>query len=167
MAQQNMRVKNDISIDTIVGKISNYNLLLPNKYKITLPYASDMSFHCHTITIPGKSLATEEWFRYGPTKNIPYQLLIEDLSTTFYVDDTLKGNKDIYEYFDDVGKEGLEYYDEIIQQLDIEILNKEGKPTSKIKIEECYPTAISTIELSYGAESILETTITWFVHNFK
>jgi len=156
-----------IGIDDIVGEIGGYNLLLPNKYKITLPYASGVSFHCHTVTIPGKSLATEEWFRYGPIKNVPYQLLAEDLSTTFYVDDTLQGNKELYEYFDKAGKEGMQYYDELIQQLDIEIYDRNGNITSKIKIEECYPTAISTVELSYGAESISETTITWFVHNFS
>jgi hypothetical protein len=155
-----------IGINDIVGKINEYKLLLPNKYKITLPYANDISFHCHTVTIPGKSIATEEWFRYGPTKNIPYQLLIEDLSTTFYLDDKLKGNKDVYELFNNIGKEGIKYYDDIIQQLDIEIYDREGNTSSNITIDECFPTAISTVELSYNSESISEATITWYVHNF-
>lgn len=153
-----------------ISEITKYSnkLLLPNKYKVTMPIGGeDASFNCHTVTIGGKSLATEEWFRHGPIQKIPYQLIVEDFSTTFYVSDSMPENSSFYSWFDAVGTNGIEYYDAIVSNLHIAVMNRNGSITKKIIAEEAFPTGISTVELSYSAEQITDVTVTWACINFS
>lgn len=159
-----------VNINKIVSHVEKNNLLLPNKYKITASLGDkDIWFNCHTITLPGKSLATEEYFRAGPVNKIPYQLINEDFTTVFYVTDDMKVNKEIYDFLDDIcgDASGVKYYQEIIGEMNIEIMDRKAKESYTMKIEDCYPTAIASMDLSYGSEAIAEVTVTWACYTFK
>lgn len=129
------------------------------------------SLNCHTVSIPGKSIATSE--RDKGFRSYPYQRLFNDITMQFYASTDMSELKLLQQWMDLIisGPEDnshVGYYDDIVTDIEIRQLDRQQKVTTITQLIESYPKEISNIELSYGTTgSIINVSATFTYRHYE
>jgi hypothetical protein len=131
----------------------------------------DISILCKKTNLPGRTISTFEDMRARQMNNYPQTFIDEEVSMTFHLTNDYY-IKNMFEtwmsgIFDTelyrVGFKEDYAVDVIIQQL-----NQKNIPVYGVKLENCFPKALSSIELDNSAENAMqEITVTWAYDKFK
>ena len=165
----------EFSIGKVVSHLKENPLLSGNKYKVILtdPFGmvdKPMMFNCHTASLPSHSIGTFEHAHNGPKRKIPNEEIFDDISLTFYLNKHIDEMMIIDNWLSIIGgtskRKGqpsytIEYYDNIIGQMDIEIYDNKGEYVRGMTFTEVYPTGKSDVDLSYNNEVPVDMTVTF------
>lgn len=131
----------------------------------------DISILCKKTNLPGRTISTFEDMRARQMNNYPQTFIDEEVSMTFHLTNDYY-IKNMFEtwmsgIFDTelyrVGFKEDYAVDVIIQQL-----NQKNIPVYGVKLENCFPKALSSVELDNSAENAMqEITVTWAYDKFK
>ena len=125
----------------------------------------DISLLCETATLPGRNIATNEYFTNMKARKMPYGYINDDVSFTFL----LTGDYYIKDVFDgwvgkifDQERKTLEYKDSFVSEVEIQQLNDQNIPIYSCKLLKAFPVTVSAVELANSSEnSAARVTITF------
>ena len=128
---------------------------------------ADHTQKCFTSAIPGLTVTPIEKQFFGRTVKIPGEMTFGTLSTTFYNNETYdirtaleKWTDKINEPITNVGVSGVPAtYSGIIE---LTHYGKDGKKGMKFSFQDCWPSEVAAIELSYDTVGDMENfAVTW------
>jgi len=162
----------------------NNGIATGNRYEVTfgtIPTKSSLNqdakgvtMLCHTASILGKAInANTEIYGYGSEYNLPVNEGFEDLSLSFHT--TYGTNKTLPErkYFDEwmnvvinptTNQAGFKK--EFAADIDVYLLNSQGKKCYHQRFLKAFPLTISNLELSGGATELLSFDVTFTYDNW-
>ena len=150
---------------------------LPNRFDVLIipppkmagapSNAERISLRCETISLPGRSLNTEEDANiYGPTREIVKGATYAgDISLTFQASAGLEERVFFEEWqklaFDEASW-NVGYYKNYVSTIEIYLLDRQDKRRYGLKLIEAYPKEIGPTDLSLGASTeIIKNTISF------
>ena len=131
---------------------------------------------CNKVTLPSRDINTAQAKTYGPKREMPYAYSYSgEIELTFF------GNKFLRQrlFFEnwqkgimDIDSHNMRYYDDYVGSIDIFTLGQfdskqddEARVTYGVRLYECYPQTIGSIEYAYGNTD--QATIVPITLNFR
>lgn len=138
------------------------NYLSPASFSINIERIPECELQCQKINIPGVSSG---FINTGsPLANLNYsggRLDYEDLALSFLVQENMENYLEIFDWFIGMNSpQKSEQYlkfakgKKIISDITITITNSHKNPNMKINFVDCFPTALSDIQLDVTAQDI-------------
>ena len=156
------------TLNDFVSSIQTQGLMGTNRFSIefNVPpslqnFTGDLQkvlLHCDAINLPGMSYSTNPSRIYGEIREMPWERMFDNININFYVDNSMD-SKSIFDNWmnsiqDPVTRQ-FNYYKEYITDMTIYIFDKEDKEQYRVKLFECYPKAISPIQMDYSAKDVM------------
>lgn len=117
---------------------------------------------CDTIQVPGLNYQTASNLTYGESREVPYTRLYDNINMTFYVDNNMNTKK----FFDawlfsiqDPVTRTFSYYEKYISDIDIYVEDINNNSTYAVKLHECYPKSVNSIQLDYASKDVMKLSI--------
>ena len=136
--------------------------VLPPKLRSASTYAGNVEtvlMQCDAINLPGMTISTQPSRTYGEVREIPYERLFDNINLSFYIDNTMNA-KSLFDTWinsiQDPATRQFNYYQEYITDLTITVLDKADQGKYVIKLFECYPKAVSPIQMDYSSKDIMK-----------
>lgn len=133
--------------------------------KNTLPGTQDLEkilLFCEAANIPALSVATIQNRTYGETREIPYDYLYESINLSFYADNSMQ----VKQFFDtwinnirDPITRTYNYYNDYITDITIKLGTVGDESTYLVKLYECYPKSISSVELNQNGRDVIRINV--------
>ncbi len=147
----------DISISSIMSKVKSKGFLDPTKYQVMITgplgtLGQDDSIYCSATSLPGRSVGTVERYDHGPIRKVPYAEIYADLSLTFMCSGNMTEHKffDLWQTFCVGGDDFyLPYYDDIVGNIRLNLIDKQGSITMTMEAREAWPVMLSEVQLGY------------------
>jgi len=125
----------------------------------------DISLLCETVSLPGRSISTTEYFTSLKAKKMAYGYINEDINMTFlltgdyYIKNVLdKWINKIVNY----DRHTINYKDDYVSEIEIQQLNDMNVPTYSVKLLKAFPINVAAVELSNSSEnSIARVSVTF------
>ena len=167
------------SIDDIRSQVNNQGLAKANKYYVTFYKPSGvegdltkLALYCNTVSIAGRTLASDLVKEYGLTRQITYGHTYVELTTSFMCSEDLREKTFIDNWMNKIvptpttrngkGAYDLEYYDKYIGQIDVLLADDNLDSRYEMRYYEVYPKSVSPLELAYGTNNtLLNLQVTW------
>lgn len=119
---------------------------------------------CEATQLPSLHLTTNPVRTYGEVREMPYELMYDTITLSFYVDASMYVKK----FFDNwiqgvqLGKtRNLRYYDEYAKDLYIYVQDKEENTRYGVRLFEAYPKNMSQVDLSYASQDVMKLSVTF------
>lgn len=149
-----------------------------NNFRDPKPFAENMDneklqailLNCHTVNLPSRSFLTQDYTVHGPIRKIPYQETFEDLSTTFYLSESMKEREFFDSWLDLIGGGNsfhIEYYNNFISMMTLVVIGRDGTEHKAYNFYEIYPINISEVQFAYNNQQLSEFTVTWAYHHYE
>lgn len=151
-------------MSAIDSRPDNMNFLSPLNFKFQLKRAPALNFFCQKVNLPGLSLPNVNF----PTSalNIPYpgdQLLYNDLTVSFKVDENLANYLEIHNWLRSLGR--LDSYqalalqpsytgDGLYSEISLMLLTSYKNPNFEVVFENAFPTSLSGLDFITTAEDV-------------
>lgn len=156
------------NIEEMKNSILRGGLVFTNRYEVLITppmgvnWSSDdqrhLSVRCDSISIPGRSLATNSYRLYaGPARQLPTSvvyggdmtasiILSEDMRERSFINDwmSLIVNPQTYKF---------SHYDTYTTNISIRVLNRSDQCIREIILEETYPKSMADIEMGYEKDN--------------
>ena len=145
-----------------ITQLQNYNPVPVNRYvaKIFAPISlpgldtKTLSMRVESAELPGKSIATSDSRLYGPIRKIPYNLGFIDSTFTFMCSDNYMIEKRFFDewanYIIDQDTFNVEYYDSLIGNINLQILDTQNEVMYEVEFLEVFPLNVSAISVGFG-----------------
>lgn len=134
-----------------------------NAFSRSFPDIRQTLMFCDQIQLPGLNLSTAQNRSFGEFREVPYEKLFGDLNMQFYVDTDLH----VKSFFDSwMGAiqnpytRSFSYYNDYTTDMTIVVEDLEDEMTYGVNLYECYPKAISPIQLDYASKDVMKLQIT-------
>ena len=148
--------------------------ILAGNTDITQPYNDprDVSFLCESCSLPGRSIATNDYTTWNSNaKKVPYGFINEDVTFTFI----LTQDYSMKRFFDnwmsniiDFDTSRAKYLNDFVEDVNIIQMSKNGTPIYNVRLIDAYPITVNAIELSTASENTVQKlTVTLTYKNFK
>nr|DAQ82271.1 MAG TPA: Baseplate wedge protein [Caudoviricetes sp.] len=126
---------------------------------------------CHTVSMPQKSIMTYEQKQRGTIYKAPYTVSFDPLMCMFYCD----GDMEARRFFENwvalaINSDSnvVSYYDDIIANIWVSILDNENNVRYRVRYKEVYPLSVSPLELSYTMQNtVLNCTVNFSYKFFE
>ena len=131
---------------------------------------------CNAITLPTRDINTAPHIMYGPRREMPYAYSFSGkIECSFYGDKFLR-QRLFFENWQkgimNIDSHNMRYYDDYVGSIDIFTLGQfdskqddEARVTYGVRLYECYPQTIGSIEYAYGSND--QATIVPITLNFR
>ena len=175
------------NINDMITKVNRYGIVSGNNYRVNFngivgsadevvgvpsgtEYSSRMSLSCESVSLPGRSLSTNEFKTIGVARELPYERLYSgDISMTFLFGKDMLERK-IFEtwmdYITNPINNRFAYYDEYIAEASIVIFDETDSPVYKVNISEIFPKEISSVDLSNDSSEISKQTVNFAFRSY-
>jgi len=142
--------------DSTKGEIQRNQQILNANEKINI--------FCHSATLPQRSFMYFTHKHYGPEYKVPYTQVYEPVTFSFYSDEAMS-TRSYFEIWQsaavNIGTNSMNYYNEFVSDIDIDVLSVEGNPMYSVHLYEAYPLSIGMVDLSYSnANQVSTLTVT-------
>ncbi len=125
-----------------------------NRYEVTIPGYSGLTFLCEQAELPGKTILTVEDKLYGPVRKIGYGQMFIDTTMTFIC--TAKGwaEKAFFDSWQNqvVDPETFDasYYTDYTKNIELRTFTETNSPSYGIKFIEAFPLNVGAINLGWS-----------------
>lgn len=168
-----------VDIESFKSGIGNHGgFARPNRYSVKIlnmgsgdqPDTESLEFLASAAVLPGRTIATSEVAQHRETYKHPYTYIDNDVSITFIIpndfypksvmDTWMKKIINPYDYV-------LRYKKDYAGTIEISALDpKDGKETYGVRLNNCFPTSISDIEVGNDNENSIMTMTVTFAYDF-
>ena len=157
-------------------------ILKPTHYTVSIsnnPYLTFADFWAESVTIPGRSIATQERRTFGPQREMPYERLYSgDLDITFVFSSVIAGGPTqirtkLEKWMDAVINPESNVinskYEDYTGNMKISVDYPDNhSPAWEIEVEEVYPKTISPVQLGYGMnDEYLKQSVSFAFRQYK
>lgn len=172
-----------MSLNTFISEISrNSGLARTSRFRVELtppeyvfsgiPGGNQnlkmLTLFCDTAQLPGVNFATNQVKIYGEAREMPYEIMYEPVTLTFYVDNNLYVKRFFDEWINgihngatrDSHSRNLRYYAEYAKRMTIIIESIEDKQVHVVHLHEAYPKSVSGISLDYASKDVMKLNVT-------
>ena len=149
-----------------VARSNRYFVVMPNRNNTSGGDTSGnrlLGLYCENTQIPGSTILSTPSKIFGEPREMPYERSYEPINMSFYVDSDFQ----VKDYFDswhesifDPYTRAGNYYEEYVSNIELWVHNVEDKRTYALTLFECYPKAISPIQLDYGSKELMKLQVT-------
>lgn len=137
------------------SSLANDNIISPKMTKILL--------FCEQAQLPGVSFSTAQVRSFGEFKEVPYEKLYEPITLNFFADSdlTVKVLFDKWvNLIQDTGTRMYSYPDEYMtDNIKIFVHDVQNQKKYCVTLYECYPKAVSPIQLDYNNKEIMRVQV--------
>jgi hypothetical protein len=129
--------------------------------------------NCNNAVFPSKIMGTSEHRIKGSLRKMPYDIIYNDFTFSFYNDDAFSERAFFESWMKGMYKEGdngygFEYYENYITNITVAQLNIQNRAIRKTTIFEAFPINISEIGLGYENNDAVEVfTVTFAYKHFE
>ena len=163
------------TLNDFIASVKSDALLIANRFSVrfSLPptlFASKSGYnwtghlptvllYCDSVSLPGMSISTQQARTYGEVREMPYERLFENVNLTFYIDGSMD-SKSLFDTWinsiqDPVSRQ-FNFYNEYVTDMEIFVHDKDDEEVYRVKLFECYPKSIGSIQMDYGAKDIMK-----------
>ena len=151
------------------AKTSNFEVRIFSK----LGSVNDLTFRAESVALPGRSVATTDFFDVGPQRKMGYSAIYLETAINFILSERYNEK----EYFDQwidaiVGPHRVQrnpggnrfnagYYDDYKGTVDIQNFSSTGQPTYITSLKEAWPISIAAIALDWGSADLVKLGVTF------
>lgn len=128
-----------------------------------------MLLFCDSVQLPGQSLATVPNRTFGELRETPYDRLFDTVTMTFYVDRSMA----VKYYFDNwmnqiqnPSTRKFSYYKDYTHNLTVDVLDTQNETNYRVTMFECYPKAVSSIQLDAANKDVMKLNVTMQYRNW-
>ena len=147
-----------------VARSNRYFVVMPNQNNSDNTTGNRLlGLYCENTQIPGSTILTTPSKIFGESREMPYERSYEPINMSFYVDSDFR----VKEYFDswheaifDPYTRSGQYYDDYVRNIEIWVHNVEDRRTYALTLFECYPKAVSAIQMDYGSKELMKLQVT-------
>jgi hypothetical protein len=158
-------------INRFISEIKNGGLARHNRFAVVFrpPFNIDndelqkVLLFCDTVQLPGINYSTVQNRTFGEFRETPYERLYDNVTMTFYVDNDMKVKVLFDDWINSVQNPDtrtFNYYNDYISDMTIEIQDVSDKPRYRLKMYECYPKNIGSIQLDYANKDVMKVQVT-------
>jgi hypothetical protein len=119
-----------------------------------------INIKCHTANFPQRNLMTAERLQNSSSFRVPYTQAYDPVTFSFYAD----ADADTRRYFDiwqnaviNVRSNTLNFYNEYTSNVEMWSMNDMNEPTYGVRLEEAYPIALGSVDISFGNSGTYQT----------
>jgi len=151
------------------AKTSNFEVQIFSQ----LGSVNDLTFRAESVALPGRSVATTDFFDAGPLRKMGYSAIYLETAINFILSERYN-EKEYFEQWVDaiVGPHRVQknpggnrfnagYYDDYKGTIVIQNFSTTGQPTYKTTLIEAFPINISPVQLDWGADEISKLSVTF------
>lgn len=151
-----------------ISEIKSNGLMRTSRYTVIIPSASvdsqSVSLFCEQASLPGLSYNTEPHVMIGESREVPYTRLFDTITMSFYVDTDMN----VKRFFDDwqfsvqnPATRSFNYYKSYIKDIIVNVEDLEDNTKYSIKLFECYPKTVGTVQMDYASKDVMKLTVTF------
>ena len=168
-----------IDIDSFSAGIGSHGgFARPNRYSVNILNmgvrrginTSSLNFLASSASLPGRTIATSEVTQQRETHKHPYSFIDNDVSITFIIPNDFYPKKIMDAWMRrviDPADYVLQYKDDYAGVIEISSLHaKDSAESYGIRLNKCFPTTVSDIEVSNDNENSIMTMSVTFAYNF-
>jgi len=160
------------TLNKFVASIQTTGLMTSNRYMVNFAvppimqsstvYTGDLEtvlMQCDTVSLPGVSISTQPSRTYGEIREMPWERLFDNVNFTFYVDNNMNAKSLFDTWINSIQNpitRKFNYYQEYITPITITVLDKEDKARYIVNLFECYPKAVSPIQMDYSSKDVMK-----------
>lgn len=164
-------------IQEFIAQVKSGGLARNNRYAVmfTPPLKNSNAqlrkilLFCDQVQLPGASYATVQNRTFGEFREVPYEKLYEQITLSFYVDTEMK----VKQLFDDwqnkisnPATRTYNYYYDYVSDMTIEVQDLNDKTRYSVKLSECYPKTISSIQLDVNSKEVMKLSVGFQYRNW-
>ena len=151
------------------AKTSNFEVRIFSK----LGSVNDLTFRAESVALPGRSVATTDFFDVGPQRKMGYSAIYLETAINFILSERYN-EKEYFEQWVDaiVGPHRVQrnpggnrfnagYYDDYKGTIEIQNYSESGQPTYKTTLIEAFPINISPVQLDWSSGDISKLNVTF------
>ena len=157
------------TLNEFIASIKTNGIMPLNRYEVdfALPKTIASTFngdlqtvhlHCERVTIPGMAISTQQARTYGEFREMPYERTFDNVNMTFLVDTTMDTKRLFDSWINsiqDPGTRQFNYYRDYTTDLTVKVLDKNETQVYYVKLFECYPKSIGSIQMDYSSRDIM------------
>ena len=143
---------------TLVGNIAG-TLASGGSLKNLIPDPRDIGILCESVNLPGRQISTIDYQADRQSIKIPYGIINEDVSMSFILTNDYFMKKLFDNWMSsifDVEKYRAGYKKDFATDVVIQQLNKENVPIYGVRLENAFPTTMSSITLDNNSENTVQ-----------
>lgn len=157
-------------LNDFISQIKAGGLSRTNRYKVTFspPTAVSASnlqnilLFCDQAQLPGINYSTTQNRSFGEFREIPYEKLFDPCQLSFYVDTQLSVKVFFDKWLASIQSpetRSFNYYSNYTTDMEIEVQDINDKTRYTVKLFECYPKTVSSVQLDYSAKDIMKLNV--------
>ena len=154
-------------INDFIAQIKEGGLARTNRYIVDFrpPVAGDddtkrkLVLFCDQVQIPGQNFSTVQNRVFGEFREVPYERIYDNITLSFLVDSGMNVKKVFDKWMDKIADPYTRtygYYKDYTVDMTIEVQDVVDQTRYRIKLFECYPKTVSTIQLDYNSKDIMK-----------
>ena len=166
------------TINEFLGTIRGEGLMRSSRFSVffNLPpmitqggYTTNLRkvlLYCDTITLPGLSFATAEAKTFGEIREMPYQRLFENVTMTFYMDNSMNVKLLFDSWMASVinpGTRVANYYNDYITDINVTVFDINDNSRYQVNLYQCYPKSIGAIQMDYANKDVMKMSVNMIV----
>ena len=117
---------------------------------------------CDSVQLPGANYSTVQNRIFGEFREMPYEKLYDQISLTFYCDSDMKV-KALFDDWQNIISNPVTrtygYYNDYITDMFIEVQDINDNTRYAVRLQECYPKTISSIQMDMNSKDVMKVTI--------
>lgn len=157
-------------ISDFISEVKTRGLARVNRFVVTVSLPTTtadedrlVSLFCENTSLPGMNIATTPHRINGESRELPYERTFETIQLSFYVDSgmAVKAGFDgwMNSVVDPVSR-NINYYENYIRNMTIDVLNVEEEIVYTVTLFEAYPKSVSAIQLDNGGKDVMKLSVT-------
>ena len=117
----------------------------------------ELVFRCESAELPGRTHLTSDSRLYGPVRKIPYNSGFVESTLTFMCSNNYIEEKRFFDQWQDVIQDpdnfDISYYDSLIGNVKIEVLDEKDKELYQVELLEAFPQNVSAISVGWASNT--------------
>jgi len=120
-----------------------------------------LTLRCNSVSVPGRSLTTQNYRFYGPQRQMPYEPLYSgDLALTYILSSDLRERAFFENWLNNICNPNnykFSFYDQYVTSIMVKVLDKTDSVVYTAVVEEAYPKQLGELMMGYEKDNEMIT----------
>jgi hypothetical protein len=156
------------NLKEFIASVKGEGLMRNNRFSVffSIPSGIQQSIdlrkvmlYCDSVTLPPVTVETAQAKTFGEFREMPYNRLFDNISMTFYVDNSMQVKLLFDEWINsiqDPTTRTFNYYKTYVTDLNIDVFDVAEGQRYQVVLYEAYPKAISAVQMDYSNKDVMK-----------
>ena len=140
-----------MSLEKFISHVKQVGFNTTSRFEVVIPNGSDkITLLCNASQLPGVNIMTNEIRYFGENLERPHGIVYPPIQLSFYIDNDLTAKKFFDSWSNAVFNRSsrvVGFYESYVKDIIINLLDKNGKALSSVRLVEAYPKSVGDIAL--------------------